>query len=204
MMRAHLQEAAIVLAILTDEDRLHRGLHVVVDAAPTGAFEEGERPFVGVKHHLLGLARIDAHEHHAAVAETNMRDLHDRRHAVHDDDLVAPVELVGFARCEGQWDVGVGRRARVRLSPRAGITANGVVAAPIAERMPFLENPDQGQPLSRRRFGVRRQQPIEVLFPPPQLRARLHLALVGKRGLIRPQDLTNRIARQPQVASDFP
>jgi hypothetical protein len=39
MMRAHLQEAAIVLVILTDEDRLYRGLHVAVDAAPTGAFE---------------------------------------------------------------------------------------------------------------------------------------------------------------------
>jgi hypothetical protein len=100
MMRAHLQEAAIVLAILADEDRLHRRFHVVIDSARTGPLEEPERPFVGVKHHLLGLARIGAHEHHPAVAETNMRDLHDRRHAVHDDDLVAPVELVGFARRE--------------------------------------------------------------------------------------------------------
>src|SRR6516164_10105212 len=31
MMRAHLEEAAIVLPILADEDRLHRRLHVVVD-----------------------------------------------------------------------------------------------------------------------------------------------------------------------------
>src|SRR5271154_5492861 len=34
MMRAHLQEAAIVLAILADEDRLHRRFHVVIDSAP--------------------------------------------------------------------------------------------------------------------------------------------------------------------------
>ena len=33
MMRAHLEKAAIVLAVLADEDRLHRRLHVVVDAA---------------------------------------------------------------------------------------------------------------------------------------------------------------------------
>ena len=33
IMRAHLLEAAVVEAILADEDRLHRRLHVVVDAA---------------------------------------------------------------------------------------------------------------------------------------------------------------------------
>ena len=34
MVRAHLQEAAIVLTILTDEDRLHRGLHVMGWTSP--------------------------------------------------------------------------------------------------------------------------------------------------------------------------
>ena len=42
-----------------------------------------------------------------------MRDLHRRRRAVHHDDLVAPVELVGLARREGQRDEGARRRARV-------------------------------------------------------------------------------------------
>src|SRR5271166_6099041 len=36
MVRAHLEEAAIVLPVLADEDRLHRRLHVVVDAARAG------------------------------------------------------------------------------------------------------------------------------------------------------------------------
>ena len=44
IVAAHLQEAAIVVALLADEDRLHRRLHVVVDAALAGALEEGERP----------------------------------------------------------------------------------------------------------------------------------------------------------------
>ena len=83
MMRAHLEEAAIVLALLADEDRLHRRLHVVVDAARAGAPEERERPLVRVEHHLLRLARIGAHEHHTAMAEADMGDLHGRRHAVH-------------------------------------------------------------------------------------------------------------------------
>src|SRR5215469_16733122 len=39
IMTAHLQEAAIVDAVLADEDRLYRRLHVVVDAASAGAFE---------------------------------------------------------------------------------------------------------------------------------------------------------------------
>ena len=93
--------------------------------------------------------------------------------------------------------------ARIRLRPDAGITPNRVVSTLIAKRSQFFENPDQSQPLSRRRLGVRSQQSIKFLFPSPQLRARLHLALVGKRGLVRPQDLANRIAGQSQIASDL-
>ena len=103
--------------VLADEDRLHRRLHVVVDAAPAGALEKGERPLVGVEHHLLRLARIGAHEHHPAVAEADMGDLHRRRHAVQHDDLMAPVELVGLARREGQRDEGARRRTRMRFAP---------------------------------------------------------------------------------------
>lgn len=79
---AHLQEAAIVLPILADEHRLHRCLHVIVDAKRAGAAEEGEGPIVGVEHHLLRLARIGPDEHQPAVAEPDMSDLHSHRHAV--------------------------------------------------------------------------------------------------------------------------
>ena len=117
MMRAHLEEAAIVLPVLADEDRLHRRLHVVVDAARAGAAEEREGAVVRVEHHLLGLARIGAHEHHPAVAEAHVRDLHRHRHAVQHDDLVAPVELVGLARRKAQRNKGRRRRARTLLAP---------------------------------------------------------------------------------------
>src|SRR3954470_776204 len=40
VMTAHLQEAAIVNAGLADKHRLHRRLHVVVDAAPAGTLEQ--------------------------------------------------------------------------------------------------------------------------------------------------------------------
>jgi hypothetical protein len=38
-----------------------------------------------------------------------MRDLHGRRHPIHHNDLVAPVELVGLARRERQRHIGVQR-----------------------------------------------------------------------------------------------
>src|SRR3954467_11016399 len=50
MVRTHLQEAAIILASLAHEDRFHRRLHVVVDAAPADAAIEQERLVVGVEH----------------------------------------------------------------------------------------------------------------------------------------------------------
>src|ERR1700732_1374637 len=40
VVAAHLQEAAIVEALLADEDWLPRRLHVVVDAAPASALEQ--------------------------------------------------------------------------------------------------------------------------------------------------------------------
>jgi hypothetical protein len=45
-MPAHLRKAAVVAAIPTDEDRVHRCLHVVVDAARAGTAEEGEGPVI--------------------------------------------------------------------------------------------------------------------------------------------------------------
>jgi hypothetical protein len=52
---------------------------------------------MGVKHPLLRLARIGLHEHHPTVTKPNMSHLHGHRHAVDQDDLVAPIELVGVA-----------------------------------------------------------------------------------------------------------
>ena len=97
-MTAHLQETAIVEATLANEDRLHRGLHVVVDAASAGPLEQSKGSVVRVEHHLLRLARIGAHEQHPAVTKPNMGDLHDHCNAAEQDDFVAPVELVGFSR----------------------------------------------------------------------------------------------------------
>ena len=73
---------------------------------------------MGVEHHLLRLARIAPHEQHAAVAEPDMGGLHDHRHAIEQDDFVAPVELVGFSRRKAQWHIGCSRRLPCSLPHR--------------------------------------------------------------------------------------
>ena len=100
VVRAHLQEAAIVLARLADEDRLHRRLHVVVDAAPADPAVELERLVVGVEDQFLGLAEVGAHKRHAAVRQLHVRRLDHQRQPLERDRLVAPVELVGLARAQ--------------------------------------------------------------------------------------------------------
>jgi hypothetical protein len=77
------------------------------------------------------------------VAKADVRDLHDRRHPVHHDDLVALIELIGLARRERQRHIGVRRLARVLLALGPGVTANRVVTALVAERPQLLENPNE-------------------------------------------------------------
>ena len=69
---------------------------------------------------------------HTTVAEPDMSDLHDHRHAAQQDDFVAPVELVGFSRSKAQWHIGCSRRLPMLLGPSPGITAHGIITAVIA------------------------------------------------------------------------
>lgn len=119
--------------LLADEDGAHRRLHVVVDAAPAGALEEREGAIMSVEHHLLALTRIGSHEHHARVAEPDMSDFDGHRHAVEQDDFVAPVELIGLAGRKAQWYEDGGCRGGLLLAPTSGIAAYGVIAALIAK-----------------------------------------------------------------------
>ena len=69
-------------------------------------------------------------QQHPAVAEPDLGGLHDHRHAVQQDDFVAPVELVGFPRSKAQRDIGRSRRL-VLLCPSPGIAEHSVVAGAI-------------------------------------------------------------------------
>jgi UvrD-like helicase C-terminal domain len=56
-------------------------------------------------------------EQHATVTEPDMGSLHDDRHAAQQDDLVAPIELVGFPRCKDQRNVSCSRRCAALFVP---------------------------------------------------------------------------------------
>src|SRR5215208_945299 len=177
-MAAHLLETAVIETSFADEDRLHSGLHIVVDAASAGALEQGERPVVGVEYHLLRLARVASHIQHAAVAEPDVGGLHDHRHAIEQNDLMAPVKLISFSRRKAQRDVSRSRRLSALLAPSPGVTAHGVVTAVIAALAQLLKDPDQRQLLASSLGCVACQQSLEFCCPPSQLRPRLDNTLV--------------------------
>ena len=151
-MRAHLLEAAVEPPLLTSEDRVHRRLHVVVDAAPTGAAKKAEAPVVGVEHHLLGLARIRDHQEHPAIAKADVGDLDRGRHAAEHHDLVAPVELIRFPRSEPQRDEGrhrlAGRHLHIGPFPLPGMAPDRVIAARVAGLLQQIKHPGHRQPLT--------------------------------------------------------
>ena len=150
MVRAHLQKAEIISARLADEDRLDRRLHVVVDAAPADPAIEPERLVVGVKHQLLGLAKVDAHKRHAAVRQLHVRRLDHQRQARKRDRLVAPVELVGLPRREAHRHIGMDRNAGSFVAPSLDEPMHAVVGAVISAPTQLLK-----QPLGRAAFPLR-------------------------------------------------
>ena len=57
---------------------------------------------MGIEHHLLRLARIGPHKEHPAVTQANMGHFDGGRRPIDHDNLVAPVELIGFAGRKAQ------------------------------------------------------------------------------------------------------
>jgi len=138
-----------------------------------------------------------------AVAEPDMGDLHRRRHPVQDDDLVAPVDLVGLARREDQRNIGISRRAAARLLPGLRMPPDRTVAALIAKVAKLLENPRQRQPFPRRLARIGRQKPLQLVAPGTHPRQRLVLAFIAEFRLPRTQDLAHHFARDLQLAADL-
>ena len=158
---------------------------------------------MGIEHHLLRLARIGAHEHHAAVTEPHVGDLHRRRHPADDDDLVAPVELIGFTRRKRQRNVGRRSRARMLLPPTDRVTAKGGVAAVKAKPLHVLENANQRQTIARRLLCIGLERSLKPLAPDAKPRHRLPGSLVTKLRRPRPDDFPHHLARNPQLAADL-
>jgi hypothetical protein len=202
-MAAHLLKAAVVDPLTADQDRLDRRLHIIVDPACAGAFEESEGAVMRVQNHLQRLARIGAHEHHPAMTQPNVRHLHRHRRAVDQHDLVAPVELVGLAGCEAQGHICVYRRRGLVTLPAAGVAADGVVAAFVTPSAEILEDPDQRQAFAPGLAIIGSKQTVEVRLPRADPGKRLRPAFVVELRRLRPQNLAHDLPRDPQLPADL-
>src|SRR6202140_815355 len=178
MVRAHLQKAEIISACLADEDRLDRRLHVVVDAAPADPAIEPERLVMGVKHQLLGLAKVDAHKRHAAVRQLHVRRLDRKRQTRKRDRLVAPVKLVGFPRREAHRYIGMHRNPDALIAPSLDEPMHAVVGAVISAPAQLLEQPLRRPAFALRQLGFLLQDLRQNLDPCAELGRGLNSALV--------------------------
>lgn len=125
---------------------------------------------MGVEDHLLALTHIGSCEHHPAVAEPDMRHLYRGCPALDQDDLMAPVELVGFTRCIVERHVGFGRHCTSILRPSLRIAPDRIVAAVVTQRPKLFVNPDQRQPLTRCFAFVHSQEALDLSLPATRLR----------------------------------
>jgi hypothetical protein len=132
-----------------------------------------------------------------------LRDLHRRRHAVDQRDLVAPVELVGLARRERQRHKGVRRRARALLPPSDCVAPNGGIAPFVTKVAQVLVYPDERQPFSGRLALVFLKQRFKPLSPRTNPGLRLPRPFVMELGRVRADDLPNNLARNPQLSADL-
>jgi hypothetical protein len=139
-MIAHHQEAPVVAPLLAREDRIHRGLHVVVDSPARHAAKESERAGVRVEYHLLALARIGDQEECTAMAQPHVRELDDLINATELDVLVTEVKLVRFARRKVLGDKGARHRVPAPLE-RAHLPAHGVHCSRVSFQAQRLVDP---------------------------------------------------------------
>ena len=96
VMPAHGFKAAVDLALLTRQHLVHRRLHVVVDATLRNTAKGSERTGVGIKQHLVALARIRHQPEGTTGAQLGVRQLHPPAQATDEGVLGAPVKLEGL------------------------------------------------------------------------------------------------------------
>ena len=203
VMAAHLLETPIISTVTANKDRVYRSLHIVVNSTGTGTAEENERLVMGIEDHLLRLSRIGSHKQHPAVAQSNMGHLHGRRHTVYQHDLMAPVELIGFARIKTERNICGCRRFLFFLGPCSCVTSNGIVATTISKSAEFLKDPDTCEPVPLRFARIRSQHLVKVGLPGPDLWLWLDAALVCQFRDAGPDHLPHRVPRHPQLTADL-
>ena len=156
-----------------------------------------------IEHHLLRLARVGSHERHPAVTQPDMGDFDCRRHSIDQDNLMAPVELIGLARIEAQRNIGAGRCFLRRLRPVGRIAPDGIITTGIAAVAQLFINPDQCQALALRAFSVVSQHLVKGRAPGVNLWSWLDRPIVRELSRVRSDDLAHSVPRNAQFPADL-
>ena len=201
VMRTHLQELGIDLALAAAQDRLHRRRHVVVNPPLALAVKSRKRTVMGVKHHLLALPGIAADERHAAVAQNELRNLDRHRHAANQHLLVAPVKLVGLTRLERQRNMRTGKAATMAMFPVPHMPANRLVARLATEIAKMLPDLLRVQLVTAPALAVALKKRLKLADMVTKLRTGLNQRppLVDMLPRTAAQNLAHRIARYPEI-----
>ena len=138
-MAAHGAEPGVDDALFAALNLVHGGAHVVVDPAPGDAAQGLEGPGVGVKEHLVSLARVGDQPEGPTGAELEVGHLDVVEDTTDDHGLVAPVELEGLPELEAQRDECFGWTGRRFDTPAADVVGHGAVATPVALRLDLGE-----------------------------------------------------------------
>src|SRR5262249_40599383 len=91
-------------ALLADEDQINRRLQIIVDATTRHPAPEAKRTPMRVEHHLLCFAQVGYCQEHPTMGESQVRHLDLLHLPAQFDRLVAPIELIRFARRNQQWN----------------------------------------------------------------------------------------------------
>ena len=137
IMAGHRLKAQVDAALLAATDLVHGSAHIVVNASPRHAAKGPEGVVMGIEQHLMRLQQIGADNEGAAVAELGMCHLQLDAGAANDCEILAPVELKGFAGRERQRHKGATPGGLLQkfalLLPGTGTGGHPVVGSVIAE-----------------------------------------------------------------------
>ena len=185
-------------------DLVHRGLHVVVDAAAGDAAQRGERPRVGVEQHLVALRRVGLHHECPARAQLQVRRQDLPPDPADHQPLFAPVELECFAQLESQRNVGFDLGLPTLRPPAPDELGDPAVVAAKARRLQLAEQLQRRAPVPRRASRIGFQRLGQLRRERRQLGVRRRSPPVLRlRPLRRLQPPPHRLARQPGAALDL-
>ena len=162
---------------------------------------------VGIEQHLVRLQRIGAQVERSAVAELEVGYLQLGAHASENSPVLAPVELEGLTRAEGQGNEGAAAGGllghKALLVPEARKGRHTVVGAAITERLQIHVHLLDGAPLLAGSASFRLEPARELRCEGIELGRTDSLGVV-RLGLACAQVLADGVAREARAAGDLP